>query len=100
MAGKKKKKEPKVEKVPVTNDHPKILKWSKRDLGVLGRTYFRVVPNYSEEDLYYTYNVLKTNNRYVQCGYIINQDKETIYFCLTKPKGQRQTNPNWDFTYE
>lgn len=84
-------------KVEVTNLHPNIYQWYKRDLLNSGRSNYRIIPNYSEEDLYYTYNVLKTNNRYVQCGFIINRDKESVLFCLTKPKGQRNTPKDWRF---
>ena len=90
----------KVDVVTPINEQPKIVKWTKRDLATVAKTFYRIIPNYSEEDLVYTYNLLKTNNRYVQCGFIINQDKENIYFCITKPKGNRHTQSDWTFENE
>lgn len=86
-----------VENVQVCEKTPNIPQWTKRDLYNIANANYKIIPNYSEEDLKYTYKVLKTNNRFVQCGFIVNREKVNILFCVTKPKGQRNLDSDWGF---
>lgn len=81
----------------ISKDFPKLLKWSKRDLNFMTTRHFRIIPCDSEETCIKVYNILKTNNRYVQCGFIPNKEGKLIYFNFTKPKNKRHIDADWRY---